>query len=51
MTFTLADRSITYPYGALEDVLVKVNDLLFPTDFVILDMDEDSEVPLLLGRP
>ncbi|XP_045830999.1 uncharacterized protein LOC123922316 [Trifolium pratense] len=51
MTLTLADRSITYPYGVLEDVLVKVNDLFFPADFVILDMNEDSEVPLLLGRP
>ncbi|MCI05514.1 hypothetical protein A2U01_0026567, partial [Trifolium medium] len=46
MTLTLADRSITYPYGVLEDVFVKVNNLLFPADFVILDMDEDSEVPL-----
>jgi hypothetical protein len=51
MTLTLADRSVTYLYGVLEDVLVKVNDLLFSVDFVILDMDEDSEVPLLLGRP
>ncbi|CAJ2642480.1 unnamed protein product [Trifolium pratense] len=51
MTLTLADRSITYPYGVLEDVLVTVNDLFFPADFVILDMNEDSEVPLLLGRP
>ncbi|KAK2436917.1 hypothetical protein QL285_021877 [Trifolium repens] len=51
MTLTLADRSITYPYGVLEDVLVKVNDLFFPADFVILDMNEDSEIPLLLGRP
>jgi hypothetical protein len=32
-------------------VLVKVNDLFFPADFVILDMNEDSEIPLLLGRP
>ncbi|XP_050890825.1 uncharacterized protein LOC127096274 [Lathyrus oleraceus] len=30
MTLTLADRSITYPYGVLEDVLVKVDDLIFP---------------------
>jgi hypothetical protein len=51
MTLTLVDRSITYPYGVLEDVLVKVNDLFFPADFVILDMNEDSEIPLLLGRP
>jgi len=51
MTLTLADCSFSYPYGVLEDVLVKVNDLLFPADFVILDMEEDDETPLLLGRP
>lgn len=42
MTLALADRSITYPYGILEDVLVRVGDLLFPLEFVILDMHEDS---------
>jgi hypothetical protein len=42
MTLTLFDRSITYPYGVLEDVLVKVNDILFSVNFVILDMDEYS---------
>lgn len=46
MTLTLADRSIIYPYGVLEDVLVKVDGLLFPTDFVVLDMPEYSETPL-----
>ena len=51
MTLTLADRSISYPFGVLEDVLVKVNELVFPTDFVILDMAEDEEIPLILGRP
>jgi hypothetical protein len=51
MTITLADRSISYPFGVLEDVLVKVNDLVFPADFVILDMAEDEEIPLILGRP
>jgi hypothetical protein len=51
MTITLADRSISYPFGILEDVLVKVNDLVFPADFVILDMAEDEEMPLILGRP
>ncbi|XP_050914858.1 uncharacterized protein LOC127129774 [Lathyrus oleraceus] len=51
MTFTIVDRSITYPYGVLEDVLVKVDNYLFPTDFIILDMPKDTETPLLLGRP
>ena len=31
--------------------LVKVEDFIFPMDFVILDMAEDREVPLILGRP
>jgi len=47
MTLTLADRSFSYPYRVLEDVLVQVNDLVFPADFVILDMAEDEEMPLL----
>ena len=45
----LADRSIKYPRGVIEDVLVKVKKLYFPADFIILDM-EDKKVPLILGR-
>lgn len=51
VTLTLADRSITYPYGIFEDVLVRVYDLVFPADFVILDMIKDSKTPLILIRP
>jgi len=51
MTPTLADRSISYPFGVLEDVLVKVNELVFHADFVILDMAGDEDMPLILGRP
>lgn len=51
MILTLVDRSISYPFGVLEDVLFQVNELVFPTDFVILDMTEDEDMPLLLGRP
>ncbi|XP_026419453.1 uncharacterized protein LOC113315378 [Papaver somniferum] len=50
----LADRSNTYPKGVIEDVLVQVNQLIFPADFYVLDMmDEDSpsSTPLLLSRP
>ncbi|XP_012435429.2 uncharacterized protein LOC105762056 [Gossypium raimondii] len=50
----LADRSNAYPDGVLEDVLVQVNELVFPTDFYVLDMgpnDNSIDVPLLLGRP
>ncbi|XP_042012411.1 uncharacterized protein LOC121760881 [Salvia splendens] len=52
-TFTLqmADKSVKYPNGLLENVLVRVNDFIFPVDFVVLDMKEDPNVPLILGRP
>ncbi|XP_022843128.1 uncharacterized protein LOC111366647 [Olea europaea var. sylvestris] len=45
MTLQLADRSLTYPQGIIEDVLVKVNKFIFPADFVVLDMEEDQEIP------
>nr|XP_027071706.1 uncharacterized protein LOC113696500 [Coffea arabica] len=50
----LADQTNAYPDGLVENVLVKVNELIFPTDFYVLDMDDDhSPDPslLLLGRP
>ncbi|XP_073137471.1 uncharacterized protein [Henckelia pumila] len=43
ITLQLADQSITYPRGIVEDVFVKVDKFIFPADFVILDMDEDEE--------
>ena len=30
-------------------MLVKVDKLYFPADFIVLDMGEDKEVPLILG--
>ncbi|XP_039135556.1 uncharacterized protein LOC120272975 [Dioscorea cayenensis subsp. rotundata] len=50
MTLQLADRSIRHPTRIIEDVLVKVDKFIFLVDFVILDLDEDVEVPLILGR-
>ena len=51
MSLQLADRSIKFPKGIIEDVLVKVENFIFPVDFMILDMSADVEVPLILGRP
>ncbi|PIN11732.1 DNA-directed DNA polymerase [Handroanthus impetiginosus] len=51
ITLQLADRSLTYPKGVIEDILVKVDKFIFPTDFVVLDMEVDIEVPIILGRP
>ena len=51
LSLQLVDRSIKYPKGVIEDVLVKVDKFIFPADFIALDMDEDNEIPLILGRP
>ena len=50
----MADRSNRYPKGLLEDVLVQVNELIFPADFFVLEMEHDpmpTALPLILGRP
>ena len=51
LSLQMVDRSLTYPQGIIEDVLVKVDKFIFPIDFVVLDMEEDKEAPLILGRP
>ena len=51
VTLQMADRTMAKPEGVIEDVLVKVGKFVFPVDFIILDIEEDSQVPLLLGRP
>ena len=51
VTLQMADRTLAKPEGIIEDVLVKVGKFIFPADFIILDIEEDSQVPLLLGRP
>ncbi|KAM1331871.1 hypothetical protein ACFX2H_043977 [Malus domestica] len=51
VSLQLADRSVTYPLGILEDVIIKVDKFYLPADFIVLDMEEDKEVPLILGRP
>ncbi|XP_050875070.1 uncharacterized protein LOC127078680 [Lathyrus oleraceus] len=51
MTLQFTDRSVRRPNGIVEDVLVKIDKFVFPVDFVILEMPEDEEIPLILGRP
>ena len=51
MTLQLADRSIIFPAGILEDIPIKVGKIYIPADFVVVDIKEDSEIPILIGRP
>ncbi|XP_070020830.1 uncharacterized protein [Nicotiana sylvestris] len=47
----LADRSIAYLEGVIEDVLLKIGKFIFPADFIILDFEPDEKVPIILGKP
>ena len=38
----LANKSNVLPLGKIEDVIVKVGNLSFPTDFYVLEMDSDD---------
>ncbi|CAN6458851.1 unnamed protein product [Victoria cruziana] len=54
MTIQLADRSVKVPRGVLEDVLLKVEDFIFPVDFIVMDMEgvnAECQTPIILGRP
>ncbi|XP_021728310.1 uncharacterized protein LOC110695381 [Chenopodium quinoa] len=51
ISLQLADRSVKMPLGKLEDVPHRVGKLYIPVDFIVLDMDEDLNVPIILGRP
>ncbi|XP_057791014.1 uncharacterized protein LOC131008136 [Salvia miltiorrhiza] len=55
MCLQLADRSVRYPRGVIEDILVRVGGLIVPVDFVVLEIGEvhenGKEHTLLLGRP
>jgi hypothetical protein len=48
----MADKSTTIPIGICENVPVQVaNNCLILTDFVVLEMPEDDNVSIILGRP
>ncbi|GAV58882.1 hypothetical protein CFOL_v3_02415 [Cephalotus follicularis] len=50
----LADRSLKITKGFIEDVLVKVDELYFPVDFLVLDMETPAigkPYSIILGRP
>ncbi|GJV32081.1 retrovirus-related pol polyprotein from transposon TNT 1-94 [Tanacetum coccineum] len=51
LTVELFDRTIKHPRGIAENVLVRIGKFIFPIDFIILDIPEDDDFPLILGRP
>ncbi|XP_012472418.1 uncharacterized protein LOC105789591 [Gossypium raimondii] len=51
VTLQLADKSYVHPEGKIEDIVVRVEKFIFPTDSIILECEADKEVPIILGRP
>lgn len=49
MNVNFKDHSTKHPYEIAEDVLVKINKFNFPNHFVIMDMLEDEDIPIILG--
>ena len=43
MCLSMAEKSITYPFGILENVPAKVGKFVIPADFIVLEMEEDLE--------
>ena len=42
ITLQMADRTMAQPEGVLENLLIKVGKFIFPMDFVVMDMEEDT---------
>jgi len=51
MILKLADRSTIQIVGFVEDIPIKIEGIYIPADFVVVDILEDQDVPIILGRP
>ncbi|XP_048502790.1 UBA domain-containing protein Mud1-like [Beta vulgaris subsp. vulgaris] len=51
ISLQLADRTVKFPLGILEDVPLRVGKFFIPCDFVVMEMEEDANIPIILGRP
>jgi len=51
LSLLLAYRSVARPHGLIEDLPIRIGNVKIPTNFVVLDMDEEGKNPLILRRP
>ena len=51
VSLQMADKSTAVPIGICEDVPISIANVLIPTDFVVLEMPEDDNLSIILGRP
>jgi hypothetical protein len=43
----MVDQSIRF----LEEIMLRIQDHYVPTNFIVLDMGEEEDIPIILGRP
>ena len=46
----LADGTLIRSTDVLEDVPVQVDKFIIPCDFIVMDMVENPQIPIILGR-
>ena len=51
ITLQMADKTTKQPIEMIEDVLLRIDQHVIPTDFIILDVPEDDKLSIILGRP
>jgi len=51
MALKLADRNTVDPVGFVEEIPVNIERIYIPAYFMVVDIDEDPQVPILLRRP
>jgi hypothetical protein len=51
MYLQLADQSLYYAKGILEDICVRVGNSYVPADFMVVETGGDEKSPIILGRP
>jgi hypothetical protein len=51
MGLQLADQTLCYPEGVLEDAIIRVGQSYVPIDFVVIEIGGDERAPIILGRP
>ncbi|XP_070031778.1 uncharacterized protein [Nicotiana tomentosiformis] len=51
VSLQLADQTTIVPEGIVKNVLVRVDKLVFHVDFIVVNMEENREVPMILRIP
>ncbi|KAL6312322.1 hypothetical protein AAG906_007992 [Vitis piasezkii] len=55
ITLSLEDRSVKFPRGIIENVLIQIDNFYYTVDFVVLDTEQGTSglnhVPIILGQP